>query len=137
VALVNATGSPLAQASEIVLPLSAGVEQSVAATKNLCRQPCRVAPADRRLGRGGCAGPCGGAAAKRLEAASTLDWSFLVWGRRRLRRISSRRGAGRRFESRAEAALKLKETCAIHAEAYSGRGAASCPIALVTKGFRF
>jgi glucosamine--fructose-6-phosphate aminotransferase (isomerizing) len=49
-ALVNADDSPLAAACEFVLPIGAGPELSIAATKS-CRDARRIAAACRIMGR--------------------------------------------------------------------------------------
>jgi glucosamine--fructose-6-phosphate aminotransferase (isomerizing) len=134
VALVNATASPLAKASDIVLPLCAGVEQSVAATKTFVASlaaALRLTAAwagDAALARALLRLP------ERLEAAGALDWSrWLGVGARASNLFTV--GRGPTLAIAREAALKLKETCLIHAEAYSGAELQHGPIALVMKGF--
>jgi glucosamine--fructose-6-phosphate aminotransferase (isomerizing) len=134
VALVNATGSPLALASDIVLPLSAGVEQSVAATKTfvaslaaLLRLTAAWAGEDA-LTRAAARLP------ERLQAAGALDWSAWFGTAARASSLFTV-GRGPTLAIAREAALKLKETCGIHAEAYSGAELQHGPIALVTRDF--
>ena len=134
VALVNATASPLARASDIVLPLSAGLEQSVAATKTFVATLAAVLrltaawTKDEGLARAVANLPA------RLELAAALDWSPWFGS---LSKASSlfTIGRGPTLAIAREAALKLKETCGIHAEAYSGAELQHGPVALVTKGF--
>jgi glucosamine--fructose-6-phosphate aminotransferase (isomerizing) len=134
VALVNAVESPLARASDIVLPLSAGVEQSVAATKTFVASLA----AALRLTAAWTVAPALAAAVlrlpERLEAAGALDWSSWPGRVARASHLFTV-GRGPTLAIAREAALKLKETCAIHAEAYSGAELQHGPIALVTKGF--
>ncbi len=134
VGLVNEVSSPLAAACELVLPLWAGTETSVAATKSFLlaatgllqlvaawsQDPVLVAAIER--------------APDALAAARALDWgpalaplvpatSAYVVGR----------GVG--LGPTQEIALKLKETCRLHAEAFSTAEILHGPIALVTPGF--
>ena len=129
-ALVNATDSPLAEATEIVLPMQAGPERSVAATKSF------VASAAALLRLAALwSGDAAMAASldrlpERLAAAATLDWQEAV---DRLRDAASLVAIGRgpTLAMAREAALKLKETCNVHAEAFSGAEFLHGPVALV------
>ena len=85
-AVVNVTDSPLADTCDIVLPICAGPELSVAATQDLRRHRGGAGTADGRLGRR--RAPCGDAIARlpaRLADATALDWSAAVPARRRAR----------------------------------------------------
>ena len=134
-ALCNSPDAPLIAAADLVIELRAGVETSVAATKSylatlaaLVRlvaawtqnaaldQPSRRLPdADgSELG----ARLVGGAAAARVGRASVCGGP----------RSGARRRAG-------EAALKCKETCGLHAEAFSSAELRHGPYALVGPGF--
>ncbi len=134
VALVNDASSPLAATCEFVVPLHAGPELSVAATKSyiaavsaflhlaaLWSGDAALDAAVRRL-------------PQRLAAGFAQDWSamgellaeasdLLVIGR----------GTG--FAAAKEIALKLKETCGLHAEAFSGAELLHGPVALAEPGF--
>jgi glucosamine--fructose-6-phosphate aminotransferase (isomerizing) len=118
VALVNDTTSPLAATCEVVLPLHAGLEKSVAATKSfiaaLAASLQLVAhwSQDRDLL----------AALDRLpdvlEKAAATDWSAALPLLSRADNLFVvGRGVG--FAVAQEAALKLKETSGVHAEAMS------------------
>lgn len=131
VAIVNATESPLAAACDIVLPLSAGTEVSVAATKTFVA----TLSAFLRLTAAWCPNDAMTGAIDRLPtrliAASGLDWSSALdalGGAASLVTI----GRGPTLAVAREAALKLKETCNVHAEAFSGAEFRHGPIALVT-----
>ncbi len=134
VALVNDPASPLAAACEVVLPLHAGPEKSVAATKSYIAslaallQLLAVWSDDAALNR----------AVERLpdDLADALkrDWrpavpvlaetqSLYVVGR----------GAG--YAVAQEAALKLKETCGLHAEAMSAAEIMHGPLTLAGADF--
>jgi len=129
-AIVNDTASPLATACDIVLPMAAGPETSIAATKSFVASLAvllRIAAAwmdDDPLR----------AAIERLPdrlvAATALDWSralSVLSGANSLVTI----GRGPTLAIAREAALKLKETCNIHAEAFSGAEFQHGPVALV------
>ncbi|WP_245416216.1 SIS domain-containing protein [Microvirga sp. 17 mud 1-3] len=118
VALVNDTSSPLAETCEIVLPLHAGPEKSVAATKSfiaaLAASLQLVAhwSEDRELLAALDSLP------DVLEKSAALDWSAalpLLKDSNNLFVVG--RGVG--FAMAQETALKLKETSGIHAEAMS------------------
>ena len=117
-AIVNETDSPVADAARLVLPLAAGPEISVAATKSVVSSMLAGArliagvSADAAL-LAACA-----AAPARLAAALDLDWS--AWGeslsRARAAFIAAR---GYGFGPAREIALKLSETVRLPALGYS------------------
>ncbi|MDE2135663.1 MAG: SIS domain-containing protein [Alphaproteobacteria bacterium] len=133
-ALVNAVESPLAQLADVVLPLHAGSEYSVAATKSCIAAMTAIAhlvatwSGDRMLRE----------ALERLPAQMKDAWS-LDWSAATARLQAARdlyviaRGIG--FGAAQEAALKFKETCALHAEAFSAAEVRHGPMALANKGF--
>ncbi|GAB1388838.1 MAG: glucosamine-6-phosphate deaminase [Rubrivivax sp.] len=133
-ALVNDAASPLAQAAQGVLPLHAGAETSVAATKSFIAQLVAGAAlvgaweADRAFQDGLQALP------QALEAAWALDWSAAVEALRGAERLYVI-GRGTGLAVAMEAALKFKEVCGIHAEGYSGAEVQHGPMALVEDGF--
>lgn len=133
-AMVNVEGSPLAAMVDTLLPLHAGAETSVAATKSyialLAGAAALVAAwtGDAALARALAALPDG------LRAAWRCDWSPLV------DRLAAARGLyvvgrGPGFGIAQEAALKLKETCGLHAEAFSAAELRHGPMALVGPDF--
>src|SRR6185503_10689299 len=134
VGMINDVGSPLAQVCDVVLPLGAGPEKSVAATKTFIATLSAIL----RL----TAGWSGNGELKRalvrlpghLERASSLDWSATF---NALAQAASMMtiGRGPTLAIAAEAALKLKETCGLHAEAFSGSEFLHGPVSLVSKGF--
>ena len=134
VAFVNDTDLPLAAGADRLLPLHAGPEVSVAATKSVI---------------------AGLAACAALVAAWCED-EALAAGLAQLPRLLDRQrtpvpgrivdlvaaaksafvlGRGATYAIAAEAALKLKETCAIHAEAFSSAEVLHGPAGIVTPGF--
>lgn len=134
VALVNDVDSPLANASDIVLPMSAGEELSVAATKTFVAS---LAALLRVISRW--AGAAGLAAAierlpERLAAAAQLDWEAAVSAFSDANSLVTI-GRGPTLAIAREAALKLKETCNLHAEAFSGAEFLHGPVALVETSY--
>ena len=130
VAMVNTQNSPLEAASEFSLPLYAGTEQSVAATKSFIATLSASARLiahwndDAHLLEAGRALPEG------LQQAATQDWHQAVNALRDCQRLMViGRGAG--FAIAQEAALKLKETSAIQAEAFSSAEVRHGPMALI------
>ena len=134
VAVVNDPASPLAQAAQWVLPLHAGAETSVAATKSYIAQLV----AGARL----VAQWQGDAALQRaidtlpeaLEEAAWTDWSPLVDALADADRLFVI-GRGLGLAVAMEAALKFKEVCGIQAEAFSGAEVKHGPMALIDEGY--
>ena len=134
VAIVNQPDSPLAEAAEWVLPLHAGPERSVAATKSYIAQ--LVAGARLVAGWGGDAGLQSALQAlpSALSHALDADWSLAVEALRGADRLFVI-GRGTGLAIAMEAALKFKETCGIQAEAFSGAEVKHGPMALVEEGY--
>ena len=133
-ALVNDVQSPLADIADEVFGLSAGPERSVAATKSFIASLAAIARLIAEWGgdealRGELAG-----LPKLLEAAWQLDWSPLV---EELEGVNDLYvlGRGLGLGIAQEAALKLKETSQLHAEAFSTAELRHGPMALVREGF--
>ncbi|MEC4767893.1 SIS domain-containing protein [Halomonas sp. CUBES01] len=133
-ALINTPQSPLGAASDNEVPLYAGEEKSVAATKSYLATLSAMAQLmghwneDRRLLDALDELP------GRLELALDQDWAPAIeafQGADRLMVIG--RGAGLAVAQ--EAALKFKETCAIQAEALSGAEVRHGPMALIDRGY--
>jgi glucosamine--fructose-6-phosphate aminotransferase (isomerizing) len=133
-AIVNDPKSPLASASEIVLPMAAGPELSVAATKTFIASLATVLRlAALWAGNDKMREACERLPA-RLEAAAQLDWGEAL---KPLADANSLVAIGRgpTLAIAREAALKLKETCALHAEAFSSAEFRHGPIALVSSTY--
>lgn len=134
VAITNFADSPMALASAHCLPLRAGVEQSVAATKTFA---ISVLAGLALLAEWQEDAGLRAAVAALPEAfghALALDWSPLS---ARLVRAQSAfvLGRGPAFAIASEAALKFKETCGLHAEAYSAAEVLHGPAAIVQANF--
>lgn len=134
IALVNVEGSPLADAASSTVALHAGPEKSVAATKSFIAS---VAGAlgilaewqdDDALRFGLQRLP------DDLEAALECRWDGAVDAVRDAGSLYTL-GRGPGFAVAAETALKFKETCILHAEAYSGAELLHGPVSLVEGGF--
>lgn len=134
VAITNHADSPMAAASAHCLPLQAGVESSVAATKTFVTSVLAGLTLlaewqqDQDLRNAIAALP------DAMEQALTQDWAPLS---ARLSRAQSAYilGRGPTIGIAAEAALKLKETCGLHAEAFSAAEVLHGPSAIVHQGF--
>ena len=132
--IVNDTDSPLARSSDIVLPMAAGPELSVAATKSF------VASLSAWLHVvAGWAGLNGLRSSierlpDRLAAAARLDWSTALNALAEATSLVSI-GRGPTLAIAREAALKLKETSNLHAEAFSSAEFLHGPIALVETSY--
>jgi glucosamine--fructose-6-phosphate aminotransferase (isomerizing) len=134
VALVNAPGSPLAEAAEFVLPLHAGPEKSVAATKSYIAQLVAGARLVNAWQQDPTLTTAIQALPDTLEQAARQDWSAALEPLRTANRLFVI-GRGTGLAVAMEAALKLKETCGIQAEAFSGAEVKHGPMALVHEGY--
>jgi len=130
VALANDDSSPVAAAAHAVLPLWAGLEQSVAATKSFLTS---MAAAARLVGDALGDGDFSRAVAtlpETLDEALDLDWGAaapaLVDGPN-----AYVVGRGPGLAAASEMALKLKETSAMHAEAFSTAEVMHGPLGLL------
>jgi glutamine---fructose-6-phosphate transaminase (isomerizing) len=135
IAFVNDEASPLAQEADALLPLCAGAERSVAATKSMIAALVACASLVAHWGDddelqaaliklpsvldSSSAAPPATEAIETLAQASSL---FVV-------------GRGATHAIAAEAALKLKETSAIHAEAFSSAEVLHGPAGIIGPGF--
>jgi glucosamine--fructose-6-phosphate aminotransferase (isomerizing) len=134
VALCNTQDSPLMRLADVAVPLHAGAENSVAATKSYIASLSAVAQllaywTDRQdLLRALPGTP------ELLARAWNCDWSGVVDTLRdAVNLFVVARGFGLGVAQ--EAALKLKETCGLHAEAFSSAEVKHGPMALVRAGF--
>ena len=132
IGLINQSGSPVESAAHLTLPIGAGPELAVPATKSVIGSiaagmallaelhpsyaPRAAAAADAVVALGGTAHP----QAKSIIAALLRAQHVYIIGR----------DTG--FGAAQELALKLKETCALHAEAYSSSEVLHGPLQLAT-----
>lgn len=135
-AIVNTPDSPLSHVADWTILLHAGPEKSVAATKSYIASLAAIAA----LVHSAMAADNGAVSPSpllklpaALRAAQTLDWSPLTDALQYAKNmLVLGRGAG--FGVAQEAALKLKETCGIHAEAFSTAELRHGPMALAATG---
>lgn len=133
-AFVNVEDSPLAQLADIVIPLHAGAEKSVAATKSflatlgavlhLVSEWVDSAELKQALNKLPAA----------LSEAWEKDWTTAVSTLKSATNLFVI-GRGIGFGTAQEAALKLKETCGLHAEAFSAAEVKHGPMAIVNANF--
>ncbi|TCT39910.1 SIS domain-containing protein [Martelella mediterranea] len=134
ISLVNTISSPLAEIADQPIDIAAGPERAVAATKSyvnsvvaglavlaewadddLLRRALEELPAS-------------------FERALALDWAALLKPLEVAQSLYVL-GRGPTFAIASEAALKCKETCELHAEAYSSAEVMHGPVSLVEKAF--
>jgi glucosamine--fructose-6-phosphate aminotransferase (isomerizing) len=131
VAIVNDVASPLAAACDVMLAMAAGPEHSVAATKSFIASlamllrmtaawtdDAEMQKAIERL-------------PDRLTQAAELDWRGALDSFGQAESLITI-GRGATLPIAREAALKLKETCHLHAEAFSSAEFQHGPLALVS-----
>lgn len=134
IAVTNTLDSPLARGADRAIGLAAGEEKSVAATKTFVNSVVAglaVLAAwqqDDALANALAALPEG------LEKAIACDWSALGDGLGDHRSLYVL-GRGPSLAIAGEAALKFKETCGLHAEAYSAAEVLHGPARIVENGF--
>ena len=130
-AIVNDIESPLAKICDIPLPMAAGPELSVAATKTFIATLAvflRLTAAwtdDEAMREAIERLPA------RLASAGEIDWSGALDALSRSNSLITI-GRGPTLAIAREAALKLKELCDLHAEAFSGAEFQHGPMALVS-----
>lgn len=134
VALVNDAGSPMAGLADVVLPLHAGPEVSVAATKSYIAALAAIAQLTAAWTRDAELTAALDRLPDQLAQAWTLDWSAAVATLTPAKSLYVL-GRGPGFAAAQEAALKLKETCGLHAEAFSAAEVLHGPMALVEAQF--
>jgi glucosamine--fructose-6-phosphate aminotransferase (isomerizing) len=134
VALCNTQDAPLMQLADVAVPLHAGAETSVAATKSYIASLSAIAQLlaywtdDRDLLRALPETP------DLLARAWQCDWTPVTDTLRdAVNLFVLARGFGLGIAQ--EAALKLKETCGLHAEGFSSAEVKHGPMALVRAGF--
>ena len=132
-ALVNDARSPLARSADCLLPLQAGAEKSVAATKSVIAAMAAGTALIADWREDGALAAALGRLPEALDAAAAPPAQAidLIVGARSAFVI----GRGATYAIAAEAALKLKETCAIHAEAFSSAEVLHGPAGVIVEGF--
>ncbi len=134
VALVNDEDSPLAALADELLPLKAGPEKSVAATKSYITSLAGLAAITAHWAADDALVEALDDLPALLKQAFALDWSAALPALTEARNLFVI-GRGYGFAVAQEGALKLKETCALHAEAFSSAEVRHGPMAIVNDGF--
>ncbi len=133
VAITNDPASPLAEKASATLPIHAGPELSVAATKTFVTSLVAGLWLLAELDRNGPLLHAIRALPEKLAEATKCDWSEAA------NAISGQSlftlGRGPTWAIANEAALKFKETCQIHAESYSSAEVLHGPVSIVDRGF--
>jgi glucosamine--fructose-6-phosphate aminotransferase (isomerizing) len=134
VAAVNALNSPLADACEWHLPLLAGAELSVAATKSYIAMLSLSAIVIAHVQKDAELLSALKTLPDALRAAGKLDWSHAVAELKDVDRMFVI-GRGLGLAIAQEAALKFKETSGIQAEAFSSAEVRHGPMELIDSGY--
>jgi glucosamine--fructose-6-phosphate aminotransferase (isomerizing) len=133
-AIVNKADSPLARASNYVIPLLAGEEKSVAATKSYIASLVALVHFISIYTKDTTLKKAINELPEYLESASNLDWSYGVEA------LIDQKDAyiiarGYSYGIAQEAALKLKETSCLHSEPFSSSEVLHGPFALIKNNF--
>ncbi len=134
IGMINDTTSPLAKLVDILIPLHAGPEKSVAATKSYIATLIAVASLVAEWGQFFDLTENLAQIHEYLEEAWGLDWSRAVptfAGASSMFTL----GRGLTLAVAGEAALKLKETSSLHAESFSSAEVAHGPMAIIKRDF--
>lgn len=133
--LVNDAASPLAERCDLVLPLCAGEERAVAATKSCLLAGLAFVQLAAAWTGEAYLHDAIAQLPDALAAACELDWATplapALAGASSMYVLGRGIGLGAAFEL----ALKLKETCRLHAEGFSVAEVLHGPVALVRPGF--
>lgn len=134
VSLVNTTPSPLADAASIAVNIQAGPEIAVAATKSYVNSIVAGLAVLSEWSGSASLKKAVAALPDHLDKALSLDWSVLVEPLVKAESLYML-GRGPALAIAMEAALKCKETCELHAEAYSSAEVLHGPVSLVAESF--
>ncbi len=134
IAFVNQTNSPLAKIAEYLVPLCAGEEKAVAATKSYISSLTNMIHFVGTLANNQELLSALQRLPEKLNLALNMDWSAAII------QLKSQRdalvvGRGYSYPIACEAALKCKETAGLHAEAFSSAEILHGPFALVGKDY--
>lgn len=135
-ALTNDPASPMAEAAELCLPLRAGVERAVAATKTYSSELLGVAMLSAALGGDEADWEALAAIPDALAATVELNAGLVAQtARYTYARHFVVIGRGYNYATACEVALKLKETSYVVAEPFSAADFQHGPIAVIEAGF--
>ena len=134
IGLVNVADSPLAERVDVCIPLHAGPENSVAATKSYLATCAAIVQLVAAWSEDAAITDALARFPALLEDAWALDWMPAIAALKGARDLYVV-GRGIGFGGAQEAALKFKETCGLHAEAFSAAEVQHGPMALAQNGF--
>ena len=133
-ALSNSADSPLMTAADLVIELNAGPEKSVAATKSYLASLAAIARLVAAWTEDAEFDNALSELPDLMDRSWNLDWSAALPQLERAENLYVV-GRGLGLGAAQEIALKCKETCAIHAEAFSSAELRHGPYTLLRKGF--
>jgi len=134
VALCNTPGAPLEEVAHYTVPLHAGPEKSVAATKSFIASLSAIVHLVAEWTEEPTLVDALTLVPSQLRRAFELDWSAALAPLRSATNLFVI-GRGYGLGIAQEAALKFKETCGLHAEGFSAAEVQHGPMALVGAGF--
>lgn len=134
IALVNSVPSPLSDACSHVLDIGAGPEKSVAATKSFVNSIVAGLMLLAAISKDAGLSSALKTLPKSLDAALNQNWQALS-DHLIQRKSMFVLGRGPALAIAHEAALKMKETCAVHGEAYSSAEVLHGPVEILDDGF--
>jgi glucosamine--fructose-6-phosphate aminotransferase (isomerizing) len=134
VAIVNDATSPLAEAADTLIALEAGPEKSVAATKSFIAMTAALAALAAAWAQDAELAAAVDALPDLLDRAAAIEWPAVEDALADATNLFVI-GRGYGLGITQEAALKLKETCALHAEAFSAAEVRHGPMTIVGPGF--
>ena len=134
IAFVNTLPSPLAASADYVIDLSAGPEHSVAATKSFVCSVVAGLAIIAQLSPSTALTQALDRFPDRLRESLACDWSGMEQVLQDARSVFVL-GRGPTLAIANEVALKFKETCGVHAEAYSAAEVMHGPVELVEPAF--
>lgn len=134
VAIVNVVDSPLARMADYVIPLHVGIERAVAATKSYISSLTALIQLTAVLSKNQSLIDAMAMLPAALDQAANADWRAAMCELEHAdQALTLARGYG--YPIAQEAALKLKETASMHAEAFSGAEVLHGPFAVIKKRF--
>jgi glutamine---fructose-6-phosphate transaminase (isomerizing) len=134
VGFINDEAAPLAARCDVAIPLCAGPETSVAATKSFLLSGLAFLQLAAHWSGDAALADAVAAFPGALDAASQLDWGPALAPLAGVNHLYVL-GRGIGLGAAQEIALKFKETCQLHAEAFSTAEVLHGPLALVGRGF--
>ena len=134
VAVTNSGSSPLTATCELTLPIVAGPEVSIAATKTFIATMCVLLRLVAAWAGNNAQKGVLRALPNHLSEAMTMNWGSAVEALAETSSLATI-GRGPTLAIAREAALKLKETCNLHAEAFSSAEFMHGPVSLASQRY--